>query len=355
MIRILDRYIARAAISGSLVALVVFVSLILIFSFVEESGDISGDYTALIALLHVMLQAPQRAYESFPVATLIGSLMTLGGMAARSELVVMRAAGMSVLCIARSVAISGVLLALLAVALGEWVAPPAERLSIEVKTRAESGQVGALSRNGFWARDGRRFVQVGTAPSAEQLEDVSIYTFTGNRRLESIVSAAGARYAGEDGWELRDVIITRFRNGEVSRESLQRLDWESELRPTVLDVVVVDPEALSIAELWTYVDYLESNTLESDRYRLAFWLKLATPIATITMLLLTIPLAFGSLRSVGAGQRIFIGVMIGIVFFLGNNLLNHLGLVYGLAPVVSALLPTSVFLAIALYATSRVR
>ncbi|MCP1674999.1 lipopolysaccharide export system permease protein [Natronocella acetinitrilica] len=351
---ILDRYIARAVISGSLVALVIFVSLILIFTFVEESGDITDDYTAFIALLHVGLQAPQRAYESFPVATLIGSLMTLGGMAARSELVVMRAAGMSVLGIGRSVATAGVLLALIAVALGEWVAPPAERLSLEVKARAESGQVGALSRDGFWARDGRRFVQVGYAPSASVLETVNIYEFDEERRLAFVTSADRARYVGGE-WLLEGVIVTRFVDGNVEREVRDEAPWRSDLRPEVLDVVVVDPEALSIAELWTYVSYLERNELESDRYRLAFWLKLATPLATITMLLLTIPLAFGSLRSVGAGQRIFIGVMIGIVFFLANNLLNHLGLVYGLPPVVSALLPTLVFLAIAIYTTSRVR
>ncbi len=354
MMGILDRYIARAVISGSLVALTVFVSLILIFSFVEESGDITPDYPALTALLHVALQAPQRAYESFPVATLIGSLMTLGGMAARSELVVMRAAGMSVLGIGRSVATAGILLALVAVALGEWVAPPAERMSLEVKARAETGQVGALSRDGFWARDGRSFVQVGSAPSADLLEALHIYHFDDSRQLTSIVSAARARYQ-DDHWLLDGVVVNRFVGDDVEREARDQLAWESQLRPDVLDVVVVDPEALSMAELWTYIGYLDRNELESDRYRLAFWLKLATPLATLTMLLLTIPLAFGSLRSVGAGQRIFIGVMIGIVFFLANNLLNHLGLVYGLPPAISALLPTLVFLAIALYTTSRVR
>ncbi|MCC5857008.1 MAG: LPS export ABC transporter permease LptG [Ectothiorhodospiraceae bacterium] len=355
MTRILDRYIAKAVIAGSLVALVVFVSLILIFSFVEESGDITDEYTALNALLHVALRGPQRAYESFPIATLIGSLMTLGGLAARHELVVMRAAGMSVLNIARSVALAGVGLALVAVALGEWVAPPAERLALEVKAQARTGDVAALSRDGFWARDGRRFVQVASAPSARQLDGVHIYQFGAGRRLESIVSANRADYV-DDGWLLHQVTVTRFSgDGGVAREHQAIQSWESQLRPEVLDVVVVDPEALSISDLWTYIGYLERNELESDRYRLAFWLKLATPLATLTMLLLTIPLAFGSLRSVGAGQRIFIGVMIGIVFFLGNNLLNHLGLVYGLPPVVSALLPTLVFLAAAIYGTSRIR
>ena len=131
--------------------------------------------------------------------------------------------------------------------------------------------------------------------------------------------------------------------------------WPSSLSPDVLSVVVVEPEALSIADLWIYVEYLDNNTLDSSRYRLAFWIKVATPLATLTMLLLTVPLVFGSLRSVGAGQRIFIGVMIGIAFFLSNNLLNHLGLVYGLAPLPSALLPTALFFLISTYFAARVR
>ncbi|MCC5811567.1 MAG: LPS export ABC transporter permease LptG [Ectothiorhodospiraceae bacterium] len=355
MMRILDRYIAKAVVAGSLVALLVFTSLILIFSFVEESGDVTDEYTAFKALLYVALRAPQRAYESFPIATLIGSLMTLGGLAARHELVVMRAAGMSILGIGRSVAVAGVTLALAAIALGEWVAPPAERMALEVKAQARTGEVAALSQDGFWARDGRRFVQVSSAPSATQLNGVNIYDFDRQRRLVGITSAVRADHDGR-GWVLHQVVETRFdEDGGVQREQSLVEQWDSELHPDVLDVVVVDPEALAIRDLWTYIDYLERNDLESDRYRLAFWLKLATPLATLTMLLLTIPLAFGSLRSVGAGQRIFIGVMIGIAFFLGNNLLNHLGLVYGLAPVVSALLPTLIFLAAAIYGTSRIR
>ncbi|MEX0729262.1 MAG: LPS export ABC transporter permease LptG [Aquisalimonadaceae bacterium] len=355
MISILDRYIARAVIAGSLVVLLVFVSLELIFAFVEESDDISADYTALHALMYVGLSGPQRAYEVFPIATLIGSLMTLGALASRSELVVMRAAGVSVLGIGRAVVLGGLLLATLAALLGEFVAPAAERMSQEVRAQARGGAVSGLSRDGFWARDGLHFVQVGAAPSARLLEDVRIYTFHDSGRLQQVVRAERADYLQRGSWRLERVVTDRFGDRAVDSERTDSMVWESSLLPDVLGVVVVDPEALSMAELWTYVGYLERNELESDRYRLALWLKVVTPLATLTMLLLTIPLVFGSLRSVGAGQRILIGVMIGVVFYLANRILNHLGVVYGLPPSVSAFLPTLAFLAFAIYATTRVR
>lgn len=355
MIGILDRYIARAVIGGSLVVLLVFVSLELIFAFVDESGDIGPTYTALQALLHVALTGPQRAYEAFPIATLIGSLMTLGALAARSELVVMRAAGVSVLGIGRAVVLAGLVLATLATLLGELVAPPAERLSQDIQAYARGGVVSGLSADGFWARDGRTFIQVGSAPSTRLLEDVRIYTFLDDGRLQQVVSAGRARYLQDGNWQLEAVVTDRFGERAVDSERVDTRIWESTLAPDVLDVVVVDPEALSMMELWTYIGYLERNELESERYRLALWLKVSTPLATMTMLLLTIPLVFGSLRSVSAGQRIFIGVMIGIVFYLANRMLNHLGVVYGLPPSVSAFLPTLVFLAFAIVATMRVK
>lgn len=352
---ILDRYIARAVIAGSLVVLLVFVSLELIFAFVDESGDIGADYTALQALTQVVLTGPQRAYEVFPIATLIGSLMTLGGLAARSELVVMRAAGVSVLGIGRAVVLAGLALAGLSAVLGEFVAPPAESLSREIRSGLRGGDVSRLSEDGFWARDGQSFVQVGSAPSSRVLEDVRIHTFAGDGQLDRVTSAERATYLTAGAWRLESVVIDTFHERSVDSQRKDTLDWDSSLRPDVLDVVVVEPETLSMADLWTYVGYLEGNELESERYRLAFWLKVVTPLATLTMLLITIPLVFGSLRSVGAGQRIFIGVMIGIVFYLANRMLNHLGVVYGLPPVLSAFLPTLIFLALAVYGTTRVR
>ncbi|MFV8833480.1 LPS export ABC transporter permease LptG [Aquisalimonas sp.] len=352
--RILDRYIAKAVIGGSLTVLMIIVSMELIFSFVEESGDIDDEYTAFQALLHVGLTGPQRAYEAFPIATLIGSLMALGGMAARSELVVMRAAGMSVLNIGRSVMVAGLLLAALAAAIGEWVAPPAERASQDVEAQARGGDVSMLSRDGFWARDGRRFIRVGAAPNAHLLEDVQIYAFDESRALDHVITASRAEFQG-DGWLLHGVAQSRFGGNGVAVERDDTYLWEAGLHPEVLDVVVVDPQTLSMAELWTYIGYLQRNDLESEQYELALWLKIGTPLATLTMLLLTIPLAFGALRSTGAGQRIFVGVMIGIAFYLSNRLLNHLGLVYGIPPMISALLPTLVCLAVAIYFTSRIR
>jgi lipopolysaccharide export system permease protein len=351
---LMSRYLARAAIAGSLLALTIILSLELVFAFLDESGDVGrGSYTALRALLYVLASAPQRAYEAFPMATLIGSLMGLGGLAARNELTAMRAAGLSVGQVVRAVLMAGLVLAAMSFVLGEWLAPPSERWAQDVRSVALNNRLATDKGTGFWAREGERFVQVERALSQSRLLGVRLYEFEGGR-LDRLVTAAQAEFV--DGqWRLEDVRISRIGDDGVTVEQLASLPWVSDLRPDVLEVVVVEPETLPVAALWTYVEYLERNGLESDRYRLAFWEKVVTPLATVTMLLLAVPLVFGSVRSAGAGQRIFIGVLIGIVFFLANRLLSHLGLLYGLPPLLSAILPTLVFMVIGTVAILRVR
>lgn len=353
--KILDRYVLRAVIGGTFVALLIIIAMQLVFMFVDEASDIgTGRYTAVIAFLYVLLQMPSQTYQAFPMATLIGSLMGLGALANRHELVVMRAAGVSIFAIARTVVIGGFILGLLALAMGEWVSPPATRLGDRLRSEALSNEVSPGFGSGFWARDGDRFIQVDKAEARDVLDGVHIYQFDAERRLLRIVTALRATY-GDGGWNLQRVTITAFNQNGIRISKRDSMRWASQLRPSVLDVVVVDPQTLSLKELSTYIHYLERNGLETSRYRLAYWIKLSTPLATVVMLLLTIPLVFGSLRSAGGGQRIFIGVLIGLVFFLSNQLLNRAGLLYGLPPLVSAMAPTALFCVLGLVGISRVR
>jgi lipopolysaccharide export system permease protein len=140
---------------------------------------------------------------------------------------------------------------------------------------------------------------------------------------------------------------------EVSQREQVRLGGE--LSPATLEVVSAEAPTLAGGELARYIGYLQSNDLDSARYELALWIKIATPLATVVMLLLSVPLVFASVRSKGVGQQIFVGVMIGLAFFLLNRFLGNVGLVYGLPPALSALAPTMLFLGLALIALRRVR
>ena len=351
--RRLDRYLATTVLGGALAGLFVIVSLSFVFEFIDEADDIGqGNYDLASAMLVVALSMVQRAYEAFPMATLIGALVSLGGLAARSELTVMRAVGVSVGQIARAVVGAGVVLALLAALLGEWVAPPANRLAQAVQAEAAGGGVGAAG-GGFWARDGEYRLRVERVVRPDLLAGVRAYELR-DGRLQRIISAPRARYASGR-WQLDEATVTRLGELPVVVAGGESIAIGGELRPSTLEVVVQSPQTLAGRELLRYIGYLQGNDLDSGRYQLALWVKLATPLATVVMLLLTVPLVFGSQRSTGVGQRIFLGVLIGLAFFLLNRFLGNAGLVYGLPPAVSALAPTLLFLLIALMALRRVR
>ena len=101
--------------------------------------------------------------------------------------------------------------------------------------------------------------------------------------------------------------------------------------------------------------YLRDNRQDSAPYELALWGKLMAPLATGVMIFLAIPFVFGPLRSVGMGQRVLVGALVGIGFHIMNQTFQQLGLVYGLSPVLSAVLPTGLFLALGIWMMRRVR
>jgi Predicted permeases len=247
---------------------------------------------------------------------------------------------LSVAQIARSVVFAGVGLALFAAAIGEWVAPQATRMAQAIQAEAQSSEIG-LAAGGYWARDGNLVFRVERVVRSDWLADVRVYAMEDNR-LTRIITAPQARHDGS-AWVLSPAEITSLSMDGVDVVTEPSLRLGGDLEPATLEVVTVSPATLAGVELFRYIQYLRANTLDSARYELALWVKITTPLATLVMLLLTVPMVFASPRSTGVGQQIFLGVLIGLAFFLLNRFLGNAGLVYGLPPALSALAPTVLF------------
>lgn len=349
----LARYIGRQVIAGAMMALLVLVALDAVFEFIDESDELGKQgYTIWMALAYVMLQVPYRAYETFPVATLVGALVALGGLSSRSELTAMRAAGVSVLGIARAVVLTGLVLAVAAVALGEWLAPAASRLGQDLRAGSLAG-TGGVADGGVWLRDGPRYIRVGRVRERTLVEDVRVYAIDAGELRRLVTAQTGVYDDGE--WQLRGVTVTEIDPDGVAVSQPSGYRLRADLNPDLLGLVALPPELLPVDELHRYIDYRRRNGLETARYRLAFWVKLATPLATVVMLLLAVPLVLNARPRAGAGQQIVIGVLIGVAFMLLNRLLNQAGVIYGVPPFISAMAPSLLFMAIALTALQRLR
>ena len=122
-----------------------------------------------------------------------------------------------------------------------------------------------------------------------------------------------------------------------------------------MSIASVDPEQLSIAELADLVEHQKANKLNTEKFELAYWKRFSAPFAALVMLFLAMPFLFGSQRGGGAGQRVFIGIIAGIAFFLINKVLNQVGSVYGFPPFLSAFMPALFFLGVSIFGLQKIK
>ena len=337
----LSRYVARTVIVGALLVLAVLVSIDALFAFIGEVGSTGeGSYGLSEAILYILLTTPARIYELFPAAVAIGGVVGLGALAANSELIVMRAAGISTRRIVAMVMQGGIVLMVGIVLIGELVAPPSQQYAERMRAAALAGQSDVRAQ-GLWVRDGERFIDIGRILPGYVLGDIRVFEFD-DGRLARLLHARRAHYDG-DGWRLLDIRSTSLQAGQLETMRMPETHWPRLVPPDLFRMLTVSPETLSAWRLHEYVEYLRSNQLDVTRFALAFWQKIATPISTLVMLLLALPIVFGSLRSTGAGQRVFIGSVIGIGYLLLAELFAHIGVVYGLAAPIAVLAPAGLF------------
>lgn len=353
-IRLLDRYVSQAVAFGTLTTLSVLLALFVLFAFMDEVGDIGkGAYGVVEALQYVLLRMPGLIYQLFPVSALLGAMLGLGTLASNSELVIMRASGVSLLRITWSVMKVGLMLMAFAIVLGEAVAPVSERYAERMRAVAISTEIVMQNGEGIWARDGLDFINIKNTYANGRIGDVYIFELNDSSRLDRLIVAKEALFqAGR--WILKDVQFSRFEATRVNVTHQDRFEWSSSLTPELLGVVAVKPESLTIWGLYQYIDYLQNNGLSSERYELAFWTKALAPLVMVVMVFLAVPFVFGPLRSVGVGHRILVGSLVGISFHLANQIVNYAGLVYALSPALSAAVAPVVFLALAVWLLRRV-
>ncbi len=351
--RLLDRYIGRT-VTGAI--FVVAVALVLVFTFfnlIDQLEDVGrGAYGMANMLAYVLLSVPRLAYELLPMAALIGALMGLSVLVGNGELTAIRAAGVPLWRVVMAVMKAGFLVMIIAMAVGEFVAPPSEQSARNLRSFAIASQIALKSRNGFWARDGSSYINIRTVLPGDRVRDIFIYEFDAGNRLQVSTHAREAFYS--DGrWILQGITQTDLRDG-VEQRSIERAAWESLLRPDLINMVVIKPNSLSMYDLAKYIGYLHDNGQDAQRYRQALWNKIVYPLATAVMVFLAVPLVLGSARGVNIGQRILAGAFIGLAFHVLNQGAGHLGVVLEMNPALSATLPTLLTLGAAVVLMRRI-
>jgi lipopolysaccharide export system permease protein len=354
----------------------VLFGLLALFSFFELINQLDdlgrASYSLRQVFIYVLLGLPTRTYELMPIGALIGTIYALSKLASNSEFTIMRVSGMSTRRLAYAVLSVAVVLVLVTYVLGEFIAPPAERLGRQSRLVATGSTLAQQFRSGIWVRDllkdpdghveRLRFINVARVQPDISVEGWRIFEFDRDFRLRSISRAAEGRYVdgppGRHGWELKNIVETRLPvvdptdmtpsplRTEIVREP-ERL-WVSDLKPEIFGVLLVQPERMAALDLVQYINHLAENHEQTDRYEIALWNKVFYPIAVLVMMVLALPFAYLHVRAGSVSLKIFTGVMIGVLFYALNKLFAHLGLLNTWPPVVIAALPSMVVLSVAL-------
>jgi lipopolysaccharide export system permease protein len=340
---ILGRYLVGTVLLYSTMVVGVFLTLGGLFVFIGQQDDIGvGDYGAADALLFSLLNLPQQAFEVMPISVLLGALLGLGALARGSELVVIRASGVSVTRVASWAAGGGIILMLVALTLGEYVAPPLQKFARQQKAFSKFADVSFASSGSAWVKDGDMMISVEEQTGANLFGGVFVFRFTDPQTLASVAQAARATVA-EDGkqWQLEGFRETRFVDERVEATRAARSLLTTQADPGFLGLAVSEPRQLPSLDLLRLISHLRANGLETRAYEIAFWSRIARMCAIVVVAILAVPFAFGPLRTSGAGARLVIGVLIGIVFFLVQRTLESGALVFDVEPIVLAWIPTA--------------
>lgn len=339
------RYLRREVHAATLLVLVAFLGLFGFFDLINELDDLGkGDYQLQHALLFTLLTLPGRAYETFPIAVLIGALYSLTTLARHSEINVLRTSGLATGALLRALARLGLVYVMLTFCIGEFVAPPAEQAAQRLRLTATTQTLAQQFRSGFWVKDENRFINVRSVTPDARLQKVRIFEFDDRRVLKSISEAREATYEPPQGWHLSDVVQTHFEGDRAVVSQTPDMVWESGLSPDVMGVLLVSPDRMSAYNLVPYIQHLMENKQESRRYEIALWKKLVYPFTPLVMLVLALPFAYTHSRMSAVSIKVFTGVMLGVFFYMLNGLFSNLGAINAWPPLVAALTPALLFL-----------
>lgn len=353
MNRLLEGYVFQIIFNAILLVLTVILGLDIISAIIAERGELEGGYTLWKSIQYVLLTTPSTVYEMLPFAALIGCLAGLGVLAGNSELVVMRAAGISTGRIIWLVFRPTLLILLFGFLISEYVAPISQSIAQSQKASAQRN-ASNMAGKGLWHKEGGRYMHFSVVQPNGVLYGVTVFELDSEHQLQSTLYAERASFQG-DYWLLEDVNSNRIGERKISRQQSASQRWETDLTPELLNILVLNPLDLPVAGLWKYSRYLQSQGLNNQSYALALWKKLLQPLSTLVLVLIGVSFIFGPLREVTMGFRIFIGVLVGIVFRTVQDMLAPASLVYGFPPLYASLLPIIVCLLIGLLLLRRAR
>ena len=366
------KLIHREVITSICLVTLGFLSLFLFFDLVDElpaigrSSPLGGDnnvYMLSHALLYVALQTPNHIYELLPISVLIGTIFVMARLAQSSEFTILRTSGLGPWKALRLLLSLGAVFVVISFAVGDYLAPVADRASQLLKAKYQ-GRI-TIGQTGAWLKEKQPYsnsvVNVRALSANNEMQGIRIFEFDNKGLVVSMTEAESAQFGENDAWVLNKTMRTDFQvrpstdgidkavesaNVSISREAQMR--WPTDISAEMVSVALLKPDRMATYDLFNYVQHLKANGQTAQRYEIEFWKKVFYPLSCLVMVFLALPFAYLHFRSGSVTSYVFGGVMIGISFFLLNNVFGYIGNLQNWQPWLAAAVPGLIYTVISL-------
>jgi len=363
---ILRRLIYREVVLAVLMVSVAFLGLFFFFDLIDELpaiGKASPLDPKLIfqvshALVFVALLMPGRLYELLPITVLIGTIFVFARLAQGSEYTILRTSGLGPWRALRLMGGLGMAFVAATFVTGDYIAPASGKAAQLYKARFD-GRTPA-GPTGAWLKekqgDSQYSVNVNALTDVSEMKLIRIFEFDSQGHLLSRTQAPTGRITSDGTWVLQQVTRSTFTQTasgqapQLKQAVLDSFTWPSELTTEMVSVALLKPERMSTTDLYQYVQHLDANGQSAQRYEIEFWRKVFYPLSCLVMMVLALPFAYLHFRSGSIAGYVFVGVMVGISFFLLNNVFGYIGRLNDWEPWLAAALPSLLYSLVSLAA-----
>ncbi len=352
-----------------------FLALFLFFDLVDELQHLGKSnglptakdiYQIRHALLYVVLLVPNHLYELLPISVLIGTIFVMSRLAQSSEYTILRTSGLDPWRALKLLLSLGLFFVMLSFVVGDYLAPLSERTAQLLKARYQNALT--VGQTGAWLKEKQAYntyvANVKVLSPRNEMEGVQIFEFDSLGGVVSVTRAPIAVFSDDGSWLLKNATRSEFnlqavprapggtarQLAGVNRNEIENFRWPTEITQEMVSVALLKPERMATLDLFNYIQHLDANGQTAQRYEIEFWKKVFYPLSCLVMVILALPFAYLHFRSGGITAYVFAGVMIGISFFLLNNVFGYIGNLQNWQPWLAAAAPGLIYTAISLTA-----
>ena len=349
--KIRDRYITKTLRNYTLVVLLIWLSIYSFFNFLGELDRIGqADYTVLEAIKYIFLQVPEVIYKQASPIILLGCVLGMGYLATTNQLVVLQASGNSVFKLTALTIRTALIFVFMIIAFGEYIAPIASEEAEKGRTKALGQSFASQNQEGFWIREGGNYLNVEKNIDGNHFVGVTIIEVKSNK-ITSVVKSEDATFDGKSLKMDNTDIFSINDSTDIDEISLKERNSYNKIVSFDQDLInslKKEPDELTTRNIYKQIQFLSDNKLNSGIYKVELYKRAIKPITLVAMILLAMLFVFGSTRDVSLGRKIFFGVSLGLSFEMLSRIGGAMALSLDFNPMISAVLPTTVVMVIAI-------